>query len=410
MGRKVWITLAAVAAVLAAGVGVFGTGEESYELKVLMPSADGTFLGAPVRIAGQPIGEITDLGVQDDKALVTVAVNPDHAPLPAGTTARISWDSVIGTRVLELLPAPEKNPPLPTGKMIESKVERVEVEDVLAMLDEPTRERLQGLVKRLNSTLDGRAQDVNTTLKTAGPAVGALGEVLRAVGEDGPAIRGLVKRLRALTSELTGRDTELTQVIQDLGQLTSATAGKQKELDAALGELPSTIRKATTTLDRVPKAVDATVPLLNDLQPATARLPRVAGNLNPVLTELRPTVADLKPTLQAAQTLLRHTPGLLDSAHATLPDINKAVTTLQPAVAFLRPYTPELVGWLTNWAGVFGSQNNSGNFARAHIPASGSSFNDNPGLLLPGLKQDPRPAPGSVAGQPWTDANGDGMR
>lgn len=410
MRRKVWMSLAVTAVVVAASIGVVGLGKDSYELKILMPTASELYNGAQVTLNGQRVGEIVDLAVRDDKALVTAAIEPEHTPLPAGTTARISWDALVGTRLLELLPGSAKNPALPSGQMIVSKTERVEVDDVLAMLGGRTRAHVQDLVKQLNSTLYGQERDVNTTLTTAGPAVHALGEVMRAVGEDGPAIRDLVTRLHAMTNELAQHDTELAQTVHNLGQLTSNTAARQEELKAALGELPPTIRQATTTLDRVPKAVDATVPLLHDLRPATERLPRVASNLSPVLTQLRPTVADLKPTLAAAQTLLRHTPGLLDSAHATLPGVNEAVTTLQPAVGFLRPYTPEVTGWLANWGGVFGIQNDSGNFARALIVESGTSFNDNPGVLPPGMQQDPSPAPGSIAGQPWTDANGDGIR
>lgn len=409
MRRRVWVAVLAVAAVLVAGVAVLSIGQDDYKLRILMPAADGTYPGGKVMLRGRQIGTIEDVGVLDDKALVTAVVDSDEAPLHAGTTARVSWESVVGTRVLEILPGPATNPALPSGKMIVSKFERVEVDDLLAMLDGPTRKRVQSLVQHLNKTLEGSEQDLQATLTSAGPAVGALGEVMRAVGEDGPAIRDLVKRLAAMTKELGKRDMELGQTVQNLGQLTSTVADKQQSLKAALKELPGTVREATTTLDRVPRTVDATTPLLRDLRPATKQLPRVARNLSPVLTQLRPTVADLKPTLVSARTLLRHTPDLLDSAHATLPGANEAITTVQPAVTFLRPYTPELTGWLSNWTGVFASQT-SGNYARALITASASSFDDNPGVLPPGLKQDPRPAPGSIVGQPWTDANGDGMR
>ncbi|WP_245818890.1 MlaD family protein [Haloechinothrix alba] len=397
-----------VALLLAAGAGLVAFGAKSYEVQVLMPTADGTFVGGQVVLRGQEVGEITELGTQGDKALITATVDEEHAPLPAGTTARVSWESLLGTRVLELLPGQQKNPALRSGSMIESNIERVELDDVLAMLDEPTRDRVQGLVKQLNQTLQGREKEVGDTLNTAGPAVQAVGEVMRAVGEDGPAIRNLVKRLHAMTSELAPRRSELEQTVQNLGRLTSATAGKQEQLRTALAELPSTVREATTTLDRVPRTVDATVPLLRDLRPAAERLPSVARNLSPVLAELRPTLGDLKPTLASANSLLRYTPGLLDATHATLPGVDDAVTTLQPAVAFLRPYAPELTGWLTNWASVFANQNSSGNIGRILVSLSGTSLNN--GVLPPGMKQDPEPAPGSIAGQPWVDANGDGMR
>lgn len=409
MRRKILPGVATAAVVAAVATTVVGFGEDDYELKVLMPTAVGTYQGTKVMLDGQQVGQVAAVEVRDGRALITADVEREHSPLHAGTTARISWEGAIGSRSLELLPGAEENPVLPSGKMITSKIERVEVDQLLATLDTQTRERLQQLVKRLNGTLKGRAQDVNETLRTAGPAVAALGEVMRGVGEDGPAIRDLVTRLHAMTQELARHDSELAASVENLGQLTAVTADKQQSLSQTLAELPTTVRESTQTLDRVPAAVDATAPLLDDLRPATARLPRVSANLNPVLRDLRPTVAELTPTLAATDRLLGKTPGLLDSAHATLPGVNDAVTTLQPAVAFLRPYTPEVTGWLSNWTSVFASQS-SGNYARALIIGSGSGVNDNPGVVPPGMRQDPRPAPGSLVGQPWTDANGDGIQ
>lgn len=404
-----WI-IAGVVVVAVAAAGVFAlSGHDDYQVKVLMPAADGTYQGAKVVVAGRQVGEITGIDVKDAKAVITATVDGSDAPLHAGTTARISWESVLGGRVLELLPGPKQNAPLPSGNLIDSGVERVELDDLLATLDQPTRVQVQALVNQLSQTLRGRENDVNATVKTAGPAVDALGEVLRAVGEDGPAIKDLVQRLAAMTGELTAHDSDLSGTVRSLGQVTSTAADRQQQLTQALAELPSTVRAADDTLAKVPGAVDATTPLLKDLRPSTSQLPAVAANLSPLLRDLQPTLADLGPTLASARGLLQYTPGLLDSAHATLPGADQAVVALQPAVAFLRPYTPELAGWLSNWTSVFASQS-SGNYGRALMVQSASSFNANPGILPPGMKQDPAPAPGSIAGQPWVDANGDGIR
>ncbi len=411
MGRRMWMSAVVAVAVVAAGMGVASCGGDDYELNVLMPDASGMYVGGKVMLRGRQIGEVTEVGVRGDQALATAVLESEHAPVPSGTSARISWESVIGKRVLELLPGSEANPSLPSGRMIESTTERVEIDDLLATLDKPTRERLRGFVSQLGETLQGREEGLNRTVKAAGPAADAIGEVMRAVGEDGPAIRELVTRLAAMTRELAQRDNELGQTVANLGRFASTTADRQEALAEALTELPPTVREATATLDKVPSAVEAAGPLLRDLRPATEQLPSMAANLHPVLTDLRLTAADLKPTLHSTEDLLGHTPGLLDSAHATLPDLNEAITTLQPAIEFLRPYTPELTGWLSNWTGVFASENGAGNYSRAHFPVSASSFNGYPvGVLAPGLIQDPRPAPGSLVGQPWTDANGDGMR
>lgn len=411
MGGRKLLTAAAVAVFVVTGVSVAAMGSGDYKLQVLMPTGVGLYPGSKVMIAGQQVGQIDGVEAVENKALVSATLTDDrNAPLHSGTRASIRWSSVIGTRTLDLTPGPPGNPELPSGARITSQQERVELDDVLAALDAPTREKLQGLVGKLDQTLDGREADLKETLNSAGPTLQSLGQVLRAVGDDGPAIKSLISKLHGMTGELASRRTDLGQTVSELGTLTSQVAARQESLNATLAELPSTVGTAKTTLDRVPNAVEKTNPLLRDLAPATARLPEVSRNLSPVLQQLRPTVARLRPTLGAAQSLLQNTPGLLDSAHGTLPDLNQAVNSLQPAVTFLRPYTPELAGWLTNWTGVFGSQTKSGNYARALITASASSVDNNPGIVPPGMQRNERPAPGSLVGQAWTDANGDGIR
>lgn len=385
-------------------------GDDEYKLVLLMPSAEGSFKHTKVMLNGFEIGMVESVGVEGNKAKVVVSIDKDQAPLHAGTTARISWYSVIGRRQIELVPGLAANPVLPSGKVISAVTERVELDDIAAALDAPTRAKVQGLLAQLQSTLGGSEGDINATVKAAGPTLNALGEIVKGIGQDGPAIKSLVTQLGDMAQTLAERDQKMAATIQNLRSAVQAAASEQEQVKAALGELPNLVRTGTDFFNDVPAAVDQTVPLLKDLRAATERLPAVAANLSPVLADLRPTVADLKPTLAAAQNLLGKTPGLLSTAHSTLPSLTSAMTTLQPAVDFLRPYTPELVGFLTNWTSLFSAKNSAGHFGRAMIPLSASMLNDNPGILPPGMTQSMEPKPGELAGQPWTDANGDEVR
>lgn len=391
------------------GVRVFGS-DDDYQLRLLMTAADGVVVGTPVTISGREVGQVTDVSVRGNAAELTVAVDEAWAPLHAGTDSRISWNSVIGRREIELKPGPEKNPELPTGKVVESSVERVELDDLVAALDAPTRKKVRVLVTELEDVVNGNDATLRETLNSAGPFVEGLGEVLRAVGSDGAAIRKLVTDLRRITRTLAARDTEMSSTVTNLTKLLEAAVQQEEQVRTALDEVNTTVSAGDRLFSRIPGAVDATVPLLEDLRPATDRLPAVARRLNPVLTDLRPVVAELRPTLAATQSLLGQTPALLDNGTPVVSDLDQAVTAVQPAVEFLRPYTPEVVGFLTNWASLFSAKNQAGHFGRAMIPASVSSVTSNPGILPPGMTQWEEPLPGQLAGQPWTDANGDAVR
>lgn len=396
---------AVVAVVVLASVRLLTS--DPYTLTLVMPAVDQTFEGGKVMMRGQQVGRVSELGVREGQALVTIEIDDDHAPLPAGTRARVKWLSVLGARVVELQPGAEGNLPLASGHLITGNLEGVEIDDLLATLDAPTRAQLQGLLGELDHTVAGHEKDLNATLTEAGPTILALGQVLRAVGEDGPAIKKIVTQLHGVTETVSARDQELAESVADLDRLTKAVAARQAELSVVLDRLPGTIGTATATLDSAEQPIDSARVLLRDVRPLTAQLPGIARDVEPVLAAARPALADLTPTLEAADDLLTRTPALLSGANELLPTLDDAVEQVNPMVAFLRPYTPELAGWLSNWVGIFGSQNSSGNYARALITASASSADDVLPGLPPGMGVNPRPAPGSLAGQPWTDANGD---
>lgn len=386
-----------VVAVLA--VAFFGlqrvTASEPYTLKFLVPQADKTFVGAKVTVAGKTVGQISDLGVRDGMAVVTAEIDDEHAPLPAGTQGRVRWESVLGARTLEIIPGDEKNSALPTGHLLTGNVEGVELDDLLAMLDKPTRKKLQTLVASLDTTVDGKEEQLNRTLREAGPTIEALGEVARAVGEDGPAIKKLVTQLRGVSSVVAGKDDQLARSVAQLNQLMTAVAQEQEGLRTTLAKLPGTLDTATNTLSNVESPVQSARELLRDLQPATAQLPSLAKDLQPALADAKPALADLTPLLADADQLLEGTPALVAGARDLLPTADSALAQANPMVDFLRPYTPEVAGWFSNWTATFGSRNRMGNYARALITASTSSIHDVlPGKILQG--QDPRPAPGSL--------------
>lgn len=381
-----------------------------YEVALVLPAAGGLVTGTPVHVDGRDAGRIADISTRDGNAVVRVEMAERYSPLHDGTAARIVWKAVLGERLLEITPGPKENAALPDGALVPGTIAPVEFDTVLAALDTDTRERLTSLLSELAGTLDGREPDLNRTIQTTGPALDSLGHVLEAVGRDGPAIRSLVTRLRELTGVLAARRGELSGTVEQLNRFTDVTATRQEVLRAALRELPSTLSTARQTLDRVPAATDAAAPLLTDLASATERLPAVAGNLEPLLADLRPAVADLRPTLAAAQTLLGRTPALLDSAHATVPPLSAAATSGAPVLEFLRPYTPEIAGWMANWGSATANYDNHGHYHRFLVQGGGHSADVNPGVLPPGVRQNLTPAPGTAEGQPWTDATGSGMR
>jgi phospholipid/cholesterol/gamma-HCH transport system substrate-binding protein len=407
---KNMITLASavVAVLLFAGLFIAFTTGTGYRVVMVMPSAAQLPKGAPVWIDGSKAGEIEDLQEKGGKALATLAL--DQGPLHEGTTSRVEWKSALGERVVTLYPGPSTNAAIPDGGSFEGQSAQIEVDQVLAALDKPTRDHLQGLVQQASGTLKGDEGNVKQTLQSAGPTVEALGQVLQGVGDDGPAIRGLVTQLSQMSQVAADRQTQVRGVVNNLASFTHDTAQQQQGISDALGELPPTLDAAKQTLDKVPGTADATVPLLQDLGPATAKLGPVSKNLSPLLSDLRPTVAKLGPTLDAASSVLDRTPGLIDRGNQVVPALKDTVTGFSPAIAFLRPYAPEAAGFLTNFGQAFAPYDSQGHVWAGLLAPGSNAVNEDPVAGIPGSRTYDDLKPGQIVNQPWTDATGSGVR
>ena len=398
-----------VTATAVTGVAAFSSPD--YQVSVMLPSATNLVTGGTVQIRGFSAGKITDIAPVDGQAKVTIDLDSSYAPLHDGAVVNVRWKALVGERHLTITDGPASNVTVPSGGMLKSNMPQpMELDQVLAALDEPTRQSVNSLVHNLEQTLGGHEQDINDTVRSAGPALQALGQVLQGLGTDGPAISALVDQVEQMVATLSTRDGQVRNIVDRLSSLSSGVVQQRQALGQVLQKLPGTLQTATTTLGDVPGVVDKTVPLLNDLRPATDKLPSVASNLKPVLQDLRPLVAQLRPTLASAQTLLQYTPGLLDRAHAVVPGVTSLVSDLLPAIDFLRPYTPELAGMLSNWSSAMSNYGGVGHYARVFAEVGLSSININPGITPPGFDTKPTPPPGDLVGQPWTDATGGGVK
>ena len=401
--------LAAPLAVAVAGgvtlAGIFGGGGGGYEVTIVFPDAANVVRGGQVQIDGLAAGSIEGLTTKDGKALMRIALDDRHAPLHDGTEARIDYRALLGERIVTLRPGPKSNPAIPDGAIITSGAARIDFEQFLAALDPPTREHVRRALPALDSVLEGREALLGETLEATPPLTEAVAQLLAAVGADGPALRQLVTSLRDLSTRLVDRRTDLAGVIDGLERFMTAGARQEEALAKGLDVLPGTLGSASAALAKLPETAAAAIPLLNDLRPVVDQLGPVSALLGPTLAELRPTLAALRPALTSLAGVLDVSPALLGAANSFLPEGNAALVAFNPALDFLRPYSPEIAGIVSNFASAAANYDQNGHYLRVLSGSSTSGFNRQPQPYFPTQSAHPRRDPGHHEGQPWTGAN-----
>ena len=407
---RLYVVLGGAIALVIAGVWFLAG--NTYTVKVALPSATNIVNGGTVQLNGFEVGSVSSIEAQENQAILELKIDRDYAPLHEGAVVLVPFKALLGERVVDITDGPSTNAVIPNHGLIVGQMPKpTEFDQILNTLDRPTLDHLKSLVNGLDDTVKGHEADVNATLQASGPALQALGGVLDAVGTDGPAIRALVTRLNELTGTVADHQNDVRTIVTQLTRLTSLAASRQQQLRDSLSALPPTLETAKTTLDKVPPVAHKVVPLLHDLDPATEKLESVAGNLNPLLKDLRPALHDLRPTLRDLNELFDNTPGLLDCYNnGTARGLTEALDNLSDPLDFLRPYTPEAIGWLSNWNSAFANYDSNGHFARIFVQAGSTSLMGNPGIVPPGVRVTPYPAPGQNGGTPWTDAFGSGVR
>jgi len=406
---KLSLPALAVAAALASG-GAMLVSADDYEVSVVLPNANNIIKGGSVMREGYRAGSVESIEVVDGKAKLLLKLDDSFGKLHEGVRADIAWKGTIGERLVTLTDGPKKNAEIPSGALLTDVAsEPVEISEVLSALDAPTRENLNTLIKNINATTTGHEEDMQAALKTSGPAVKQLGAMLGDLGTDGEAISQILTQSNRTMGILANRQRTLSQVVSDLSGMSENVVTRRKELGKTLETLPDVLEEGEKTFEVVPDAVDETIPLLEDLEPASEQLAETSKHLEPVLHDLRPAVQDLRPALGSLAKLLNETPAMMDAGAATFPDINRALKGSQPAVNFLRPYTPEIVGWLSNWASQAGNYDSNGHYSRFGILHGAESVI--PGVAKGlGVRQNLEPKPGDPVEQPWEDAYGDGVR
>jgi phospholipid/cholesterol/gamma-HCH transport system substrate-binding protein len=404
-------------AIALAIAGVWLLTGQSYTVNVALPSATNIIKGGIVTVNGFQAGKVADIKAVGGQALLTLDVDRDYAPLHEGAQITVPFKALLGERYVDIKDAPANNAEIPEGGTIPGIMPSpIEVDQVLNSLDPPTLASVRSLVNNLDATVRGHEGDINASVNAAGPALNALGNMLDAVGTDGPAIRNLVTRLNGMIGTLSDRQGDIRTIVTEFSRLASMAAQHKDQLRQGLRQLPPTLETARTTLEKIPGTADEVVPLLEDLKRPTDKLVPVSEDLKAVLHDLRPALHDLGPTIKSLNKLFDNTPGLLDALNSALDEkggdgLTAAVDYLNDPLNYLRPYTPEAIGWLSNWNSTFSSYDSNGKYFRVFVQEPYTSLPaQNPGVLPPGVSNNPHPMPGANGGTPWTDAWGSGIR
>jgi phospholipid/cholesterol/gamma-HCH transport system substrate-binding protein len=317
------LALAVVATLLLTG------SDDAYKARVLLENAGGLRSGSPVVIGGVPVGKL-DLSIDDrtDKVLVEMRIKPEFGPIGKDATAEIVAQNLLGQKQLSITTGDVAGDPAPSGFELESGrvTQQTDLDQVLNVLDAPTRTRLAIFINEAGAAFTGRKDDFNSLLRDLGPTLGAGADLLGELNSDNLALRNLVTTTDGYVGELTAQRAKLVDLVDKVGGTAATVATHRAELRTTLANAPGGLRTLQTFLGRLEQAtvplgpaaekiatsavplaqaqqalpafVDAAVPALNTARDVAPDLTRLGREATPVLGRAVPAIDQLRSTAE----------------------------------------------------------------------------------------------------------------
>jgi phospholipid/cholesterol/gamma-HCH transport system substrate-binding protein len=285
-----------------------------YTIEAVFPSANNIRVDSPVRVAGVNVGKVTRIAhVEDGRQAALVTMRIDRKGLPLHRDARMKIRPRIfleGNFFVDVSPGSPSAPALHDGDRIpiNQTSAPVQLDQVLSVLQAPTRRDLQGLLRELASGLSGAgARGYNRSIPYWEPAYRDSSVVADALqGTEQHDLSRLIDRAGATAQAIDRNREQLKSLVTDFDTAAAAFAVRDSDLSAAVGELPRTLRAGMPALAA-----------LNRSFPAVRGLVRAA----------RPAVRSSGPTLDAALPFARQARGLVSK-----PELRGLSSDLRPLV------------------------------------------------------------------------------
>lgn len=395
MGR-VAATAAVLLVLVAAGLMIF-SGGSSYTVSAVFENASQLLPGDLVQVSGIGVGTVSNItltptGQADVKMSIS---NSLYEPIHQGTLATIREVSLSGVanRYVDLTLGPQSAAIIPNGGRIAetNTTSEVDLDQLFDTLNGPTRLGLQNVIQGTASQYAGKGAEAQAAFEYLNPAVSATSMLFSELNHNTESFTKFVTSSGHLLSNIASRQAQLSGVINNLSQVTSAIAAEHNSLGTAVGELPGFMRLADTTFINLRGSLNTITPLVNDSKP-------VAPKLEKLLKELRPLAYDSIPTIDDLSYVVQH-PGLnndlidlaklgqplaavtVDDIYAdgaerrgAFPESTIALADATPELAFARPYAVDLTGWFEGFSHPGGYDANGG-FSRVAPVVGVASLN-----------------------------------
>jgi len=305
-------------------VPVLGSDFVAYRAEMSSAQAVTPGQGQTVQVAGIDVGEITDVSLEDGRAVIAMDIRRRFTPIYRDASALLRPKSGLNDMVVQLMPGSRRAGEAPVGFTIPigRTLPTVNFDEILAGLDGDTRDYLRLLIGGAGEGVGGQGPKLAAALRRFEPTGRELARLNGPLAKRRANIRRSIHNFRLLAQALGDKDDELATFVDSSNRAFRAFARQDENLREALSLLPGALAETRTALTKADALGRELGPTLGGLRPA-------ARALGPSLRATRPFLADTTPVIR-------------DQLRPFARDVLPVVRELRPAAADLAVITPRL--------------------------------------------------------------------
>jgi ABC-type transporter Mla subunit MlaD len=319
----------------------------TYDLKANLPNASQLVVGFEVRIGGARVGQVSAIDAEQRPdgtayAQITMKLDKEIEPLPAGTELLVRPRSALGLKYVELRP-PRAGPDLESGSTIpirQARPEVVEIDDVFNMFDTKARVGSRNSLDGYGGGLAGRGSDLNVAITELRPLLEDLEPVARNLASRSTRIDRFFIELGDAASEAAPVAEEQGELFVNLDVTFTALARIARPfLQETISEGPPTEEVAIRDFPVQRPFLQNNAAFFRELRPGVATLPRSAPILadafeagTEVLPKTPPMNRDLADVFDALADFSDDT-----QVRMGIDQLTRLSSSLKPTLRFLAP-------------------------------------------------------------------------
>jgi phospholipid/cholesterol/gamma-HCH transport system substrate-binding protein len=324
---------------------------KGYRFTVAFPRSFSLAEESDVRISGVEVGHVVSVKLNNEgRTEATVELAGRYAPINANMHAILRTKTLLGETYIQLLPEGNSARRLADGgRLPNSQVEpSVTLDDILSAFDAKTRADFQIWQKDVAEGINGRGEAINASFAQLEPFVEHANRLVTLLDAQEGAVKALVHNTGVVFDALASRDHQLEGSIANGERTFHAAAEASQAFAEAFRALPTFEHNSTVALKETDKFAAIANPYLKEFQPTERQLSALLQAAKPFTPQFNSFLTALGPLTKAAKSGLPDQKKALELTIPVLENIRPVLHNLDPFLQYLGEYVPELQSFFAN--------------------------------------------------------------